>query len=72
MIGAGLLDTRMNGPMSGYNLAVISTGSDYVAAAVPLSPAANRYGFYSTPDGVIRYSTADALTPAGKNGPPVQ
>jgi hypothetical protein len=72
MVASGLLDARMSEPRSGYNLAVIAVGGKYVAAAVPISPSANRYGYYSTPDGIIRYSAIDALTPAGQNGRPVQ
>jgi hypothetical protein len=40
--------------------------------AVPTSPESGRYAFYSTPDGVVRYSTAEALAPPGEQGRPVQ
>jgi hypothetical protein len=71
LIDAGLLDTRFTGPMSGYSFSIIAIGSDYAAAATPVSPNTGHYGFYSTPDAVIRYSTADVLSPAGRNGTPV-
>ena len=31
-----------------------------------------RYGYYSLPDGVIRYSTLDMLAPSRQTGNPVQ
>ena len=63
--------------MSGYTLAVISTGAGYVASAVPLSPAINRYAYYCTPDAVIRYATYQGgnctpCYPGSLSGNPVQ
>jgi hypothetical protein len=46
-------------------------GSDYIGAAIPSDPGSAKYGFYVTPDGVIRYSTIDFLAPAGQSGAPV-
>src|SRR5262245_60259885 len=37
LVTAGLLDTRFNGPVSGYTYAVTASGSDYTATAVPTS-----------------------------------
>src|SRR5215510_3708550 len=35
LVTAGLLDTRFNGAVSGYNFNVAASGSDYTATAVP-------------------------------------
>jgi prepilin-type N-terminal cleavage/methylation domain-containing protein len=71
LISAGLLDSRFNGVMSGYNFTITSSGSDYTATATPASTSNGRYGYYSTPDAVIRYSTAASLAPTGQAGMPV-
>jgi hypothetical protein len=73
LVDAGLLDDRFaKKSIGGYTLSVIAQGSDYLAMAVPTSPESGRYAFYSTPDGVVRYSTAEALAPPGEQGRPVQ
>jgi hypothetical protein len=72
LIGAGLLDTSFNGTKSGFNFSIIATGKEYAAAAVPANSATARYGYYSTPDAVIRYSTFEALAPSQQGGRPVQ
>jgi prepilin-type N-terminal cleavage/methylation domain-containing protein len=69
---AGLLDSRFGGTVSGYNYTVAVSGADYTASANPASNNTGRYGYYSTPDGVVRYSTVAAYAPAGANGQPVQ
>ncbi len=67
LISAGLLDSRFNGTVSGYNFSVTVTGTDYKATAEPASPQAGRYGFFSTADDLrIRYSTT--LAPPGQAG----
>jgi type IV pilus assembly protein PilA len=71
LISAGLLDSRFTGVMSGYNFDIQTTGTDYTATANPASASNGRYGYYSTPDAVIRYATAASLAPAGQNGNPV-
>src|SRR5215831_13240115 len=73
LVSAGLLDTRFGGTMSGYNFAitVAVNGQDYTADAVPASPNMGRYGYYSTPDAVIHYSTLATLAPTGVAGNPV-
>jgi prepilin-type N-terminal cleavage/methylation domain-containing protein len=58
LITQGLLDSRFSSSVSGYNYAVTASGSDYTATAMPTSANAGRYGYYSLPDAVIRYSTA--------------
>jgi hypothetical protein len=72
LINAGLLDERFRGAMSGFNFSVITTGDDYAAAAIPTSAATGRFGFYSVPDAVVRYSTFEALSPPNQSGRAVQ
>src|SRR5947199_1323419 len=77
LITQGLLDTRFAGSVSGYNYAVTASGTDYTAAATPTSTNAGRFGYYSTPDAVIRYATASSTTcvpcfPTALSGSPVQ
>jgi type IV pilus assembly protein PilA len=77
MITQGLLDARFAGSISGYNFAVNYSGSDYTASATPTSTNAGRFGYYSTPDVVIRYQIATTATctpcfPGTLSGSPVQ
>ncbi len=58
LITAGLLDGRFSGSVSGYNFTVTAAGSDYTANAQPTSTNAGRYGYYSTPDAVVRFASA--------------
>ena len=71
LMTAGLLDSRFGGMLSGYNFTITTSGTDYTADAVPASATNGRYGYYSTPDAVVRYSTVASLAPAGQNGNPV-
>ena len=79
LVTQGLLDNRFNGSVSGYNFSVTASGSDYTATAQPTSANAGRYGYYSTPDAVIRYSTVTSgcggpggnCYPANQSGSPV-
>ena len=79
LITQGLLDGRFANSVSGYNFAVTASGSDYTATAQPTSANAGRYGYYSTPDAVIRYSTLTSgcggsggnCFPSGQSGQPV-
>jgi len=59
LITQGLLDTRFAPPgiVSGYAYAVTASGSDYTVTAMPTSPNSGRYGYFSVPDAVIRYSS---------------
>ena len=57
LVSQGLLDTRFTGSVSGYNFTVAASGPNYTATAMPASANAGRYGYYSLPDAVIRYST---------------
>jgi prepilin-type N-terminal cleavage/methylation domain-containing protein len=72
LVSAGLLDSRFSGTVSGYNFTVTTSGADYTADANPASTNTGRYGYYSTPDAVVRYSTATSLAPTGQAGLPVQ
>jgi prepilin-type N-terminal cleavage/methylation domain-containing protein len=72
LVSAGLLDSRFNGTLSGYQFNITASAGDYTATAVPASPSNGRYGYYSTPDAVIRYSTTATLAPsAAQAGTPV-
>jgi hypothetical protein len=70
LVNAGLLDTRFLGSFGGYTYSTIVQGADYIAAAVPTEP--GRKAFFSTPDAVVRYATAEELAPDGQAGQPVQ
>jgi prepilin-type N-terminal cleavage/methylation domain-containing protein len=77
LITQGLLDARFAGSVSGYNYTVIASGPDYTASATPSSTNAGRFGYYSTPDAVIRFQTATTATwtpcfPGTLSGNPVQ
>jgi len=72
LIGAGLLDGTFTGVKAGYNFTVTAVGSDYTASATPASSNTGRFGYYSVPDAVVRYSTVTSLAPAGQAGNAVQ
>src|SRR2546425_12217324 len=77
LITAGLLDGRFATSVSGYTFAVSASGSNYTASATPASTNAGRFGYYSTPDAVVRYQTATSTNcnpcfPSGQGGNPVQ
>lgn len=73
LVGAGLLDSTFAltpARKSGYDYSITlsATLTDYTADAVPVSANTGRYGYYSTPDAVVRYSTLSTLAPTGKSG----
>jgi len=77
LITQGLLDSRFSGSVSGYNFALTVSGTDYTASATPTSTNAGRFGYYSTPDAVIRYASVTSTTctpcfPTGLSASPVQ
>jgi prepilin-type N-terminal cleavage/methylation domain-containing protein len=77
LITAGMIDSRFAGSISGYTFTLDASGSTYTVAATPTSVNAGRFGYYSTPDGVIRYQTASSTTclpcyPNNLSGSPVQ
>jgi hypothetical protein len=68
MIEVQLLPPNFTGVVSGYRFGVIHVDEDYVLAAIPDASGLARYAYYTTPDGVVRYTTIDSLTPAGQAG----
>ncbi|HLH31403.1 MAG TPA: hypothetical protein VKY31_09390, partial [Terriglobia bacterium] len=72
MIDAGLLDKRFGATISGFNYSVISADRNYVAAAVPETQNAGRFGYFSANDAIIRFSMPDFLSPASQGGKPVR
>jgi prepilin-type N-terminal cleavage/methylation domain-containing protein len=78
LVGAGLLDSRYMSPdVSGYAFVVTTSGADYTATATPTSVNNGRFGYYSSPDAVLRYQTAATAAcnpcfPTGQSGAPVQ
>src|SRR5438552_5387513 len=70
LVAAGLLDSTFTAgaPKAGYNFSVVASGSNYTATATPASTNTGRFGYYSTPDAVVRYSTVTTLAPAGQAG----
>jgi prepilin-type N-terminal cleavage/methylation domain-containing protein len=72
LVAAGMLDERfVSGAVSGYNFNVRLGRFAYTATAVPVASNSGRYGYYMISDGVIRYSVAATLAPAGQPGQPV-
>ena len=72
LVAAGLLDDTFTGTKAGYNYTVDANGTDYTAEAEPASANTGRYGYYSIPDAVVRYSMDPLLAPAGQSGRSVQ
>ena len=68
LIADRLVDEGFAGTKAGYRYTIVASGADYTAEAVPVSVNTGRYGYYSTPDAVIRYSTNVSLAPAGQAG----
>jgi len=59
------------GPVSGYNFTIVldTTFRDFTITALPASSNDGRYGYYITPDGVVKYTS---LAPTGvSSGTPV-
>jgi hypothetical protein len=72
LISAGLLDSTFEGVKAGFTFSVVPAGSDYAAVAIPTSSDTGRYGYYSTPDAVVRYSPLGFLAPPRRSGNAVQ
>jgi hypothetical protein len=72
LISAGLLDSTFEGVKAGFTFSVVAMDSDYAAVATPASPDSGRYGYYSTPDAVVRYSPLGILAPPRRGGNAVQ
>ena len=71
---SGLIDSRFSTTFSGYNYTLSLAGGalDYTVYATAAASNNGRYDYYSTPDYVIRYSTAASRAPAGLTGEPVR
>jgi hypothetical protein len=72
LINDGLLDNRFASPISGFSFSIIAAGTNYVAASIPEAQNAGRYGYFSMPDAIIRFSTLDLLSVPNQAGKPVQ
>ena len=75
LIAAKLVDDRYQDPnLSGYTISVALAAGNlgYTAYATGLSANSSRYDYYTTPDFVIRFSTAASRAPGGRSGLPVQ
>ena len=70
LIAAGMLDDTFTGTKAGYKYSITldATGSGYTAEALPISTNTGRFGYYSHPDAVVRYSTNASLAPARQAG----
>jgi prepilin-type N-terminal cleavage/methylation domain-containing protein len=75
LITAKLLDDTFTATKAGYNYTMVldATFNDYTVQANPAASNSGRYGYYSTPDAVVRYSTTASLAPtAAQAGRSVQ
>jgi prepilin-type N-terminal cleavage/methylation domain-containing protein len=67
LVAAHLLDESFLNtaarPKAGYVYKISANGYDYTVEATPSSTNAGRYGYYSLPDAVVRYSTIATLAP---------
>jgi prepilin-type N-terminal cleavage/methylation domain-containing protein len=69
LVSAELLDDRFDGgSISGYSYSITASRFAFTAMASPTSANMGRYGYYMITDGVIRYSTAITMAPAGQAG----
>jgi hypothetical protein len=71
LVEVGLLDKSFLSVKDGYSFHILADGSEYIATAVP-SGGGSRFGYYSTPDAVVRYSLAEQLSPAQAGGQAVR
>jgi prepilin-type N-terminal cleavage/methylation domain-containing protein len=77
LVAGGMLDSRFSSSVSGYDFTITASGQDYTVVATPAAMNNGRHGYYSIPDGVIRYQTATSATcspcfPPGLSGTPVK
>jgi type IV pilus assembly protein PilA len=68
LIKERLLDDAFTGNKAGYKYTVTALGPNYTAEAVPITGNSGRYGYYSHPDAVVRFSMTASLAPAGQAG----
>lgn len=73
LVGDGLLDTRFQGNLSGYQFGIAVTGNqmDYTATATAVNTTTGRFDYYSATDFVVRYTTLAGRAPSGMAGLPV-
>jgi len=76
LVTAGLIDSRFNGPVSGYSFTIVASGQDYTVDAFPTSTNSGRFGYFSLPDAVVRYQATTATNcapcfPTNQSGMPV-
>ena len=74
LIATKLVDDTFTGTKAGYVYSIVldTLRQDYTVTANPASANTGRYGYYSTPDAVVRYSTTATLAPTGQSGRSVQ
>jgi len=74
LVTAGLLDSRYNQVLSGYNFSTTLSADtlDYTALATARAVNDGLYDYYTKPDYVIRYSTDPTRAPSGLTGEPVR
>ena len=77
LITAGLMDARFTSSVSGYGYNVIAFTGGFTGEALPTGLNAGRYGYFVSPDSVIRYassttSTCNPCYPIGLSGEPVR
>ena len=74
LIGAALIDSRFNGPISGYNYTfnIAANLRDFTVFATAMSANEGRYDYTTAPDYVIRFTTVTTRAPNGMAGAPVQ
>ena len=74
LIATKLVDDTFTGTKAGYVYTIVldTLKQDYTVTANPASSNTGRYGYYSTPDAVVRYSTTATLAPTGQAGRSVQ
>ena len=76
LVAAGLLDDTFIGtatrPKAGYVYMITASGSNYTATADPASTNTGRFGYYSVPDAVVRYSTVGGAISNNQPGRSVQ
>lgn len=71
LINGALIPSNFGGTVSGYSFSIVAAAGDFTVTANPATANDGRYGYYITPDGVVRYSIAASLAPAGNAGAPV-
>ena len=72
LIKAGLVDSRFLKPVGGYAFDVFVLNHDYLVTTRRVLESTGRFEFYSSSDGIIRYSTNPAVAREGQAGIPVQ